>query len=113
MTSRNESTSSWKVTRRQPLVQPPERRPMLMQMPLIVAFALAAAAEDNPADNPSDRPKDVPATREEVKDALNQLRHRKPRLPLPPPTAEEQQAARERAAASGGGAGGLGTGLVN
>jgi alkylhydroperoxidase family enzyme len=32
----------------------------------------------------------VPATREEVKDALNQLRHRQPRLPLPPPTEEEQ-----------------------
>jgi alkylhydroperoxidase family enzyme len=86
---------------------------MLMQMPLIVAFGLAAAADDKPADQSSDQPKNVPVTREELKDALNQLRHRKPRLPLPPPTEEEQQAARERAAAGGGGAGGLGGGLVN
>ena len=89
---------------------------MLIHTSLIVAFALAAAADDKPTEQASDLPKNVPATREEVKDALNQLRHRKPRLPLPPPTEEEQQAARERAAASGGGAGGgagLGAGLVN
>ncbi len=64
-------------------------------------------------DDAADRPKNVPATREEVKEALDALKHRQPRLPLPPPTEEEQKAARERAAAGGGGGGGLGGGLVN
>jgi alkylhydroperoxidase family enzyme len=86
---------------------------MLIHQALIVALALATAAEDKPAENPSERPKDIPATREEVKEALNQLKLCKPRLPLPPPTEEEQKAARERAAASGGAGGGLGGGLVN
>ena len=71
---------------------------MLIHTPLIVAFALAAAADDKPAEQPSEIPKNVPATREEVKDALNQLRHRKPAFALPPPTEEEQAAARGRAA---------------
>jgi alkylhydroperoxidase family enzyme len=81
---------------------------------LLVVCALPVVAEDKPAENASDRPKDVPATREEVKEALNRLRDREPRLPLPPPTEEELKAARERAAAGGGGSGGgLGGGLVN
>ena len=68
---------------------------------------------ESPTDSGSaDTPKPVPATRAEVKAALNRLRHRKPRLPMPPPTPEEEQAARERAAA-GGAAGGLGGGIVN
>jgi hypothetical protein len=87
---------------------------MLIHASLIIACALAAAADDKSAEQAADQPKNVPATREEVKDALNQLRHRQPRLPLPPPTEEEQQAARERAVASAGGrAGALGAGLVN
>ena len=78
--------------------------------PALLSVALAAQLR---AEDAADQPKNVPATREKVKDALNQLRHRKPRLPLPPPTEEEQKAARERAAASGGAGGGLGAGLVN
>jgi alkylhydroperoxidase family enzyme len=80
---------------------------------VLLAFTLFAAADDKPSDNSADRPKDVPATRAEVKEALNALRDRKPRLPLPPPTEEELKAARERAAAGGGAGGGLGGGLVN
>ncbi|MBS0263248.1 MAG: hypothetical protein JSS02_14995 [Planctomycetes bacterium] len=81
--------------------------------PLLVAIASVVVAADDPAAGPdAGKPKNVPTTREEVKAALNALRHREPRLPLPPPTAEEIKAARERAAA-GGGAAGLGNGLVN
>ncbi|MBI3866215.1 MAG: hypothetical protein HY290_30415 [Planctomycetia bacterium] len=79
---------------------------------LVPAFFLLAATAPLIAEEAADQPKNVPATREEVKQALNNLRHRKPRLPLPAPTEEELKAARERAAA-GGGAGGLGGGLVN
>jgi alkylhydroperoxidase family enzyme len=37
------------------------------------------------AELPSDEPKPVPATRPEIKSALEALKDRKPRLPLPPP----------------------------
>src|SRR5919201_2110876 len=48
------------------------------------ALVLAPLA---PADESA--PKPVPVTRPEVKQALEDLKHRQPRLPLPPPTAEE------------------------
>lgn len=86
---------------------------MLIYKMFVVAFVWAAAADDQSTQTPSDQPKNVPVTREDVKDALNQLRHRQPRLPLPAPTEEELQAAKERAAAGGGAGGGLGGGLVN
>jgi len=54
------------------------------------------------------QPKPVPATRDEMKAALDRLKGRQPRLPLPPPTAEEEEQARQA-----GGARGLGPGLVN
>lgn len=54
------------------------------------------------------KPKPVPATRDEMKGALDRLKGRQPRLPLPPPTAEEEEQARQA-----GGARGLGPGLVN
>lgn len=60
------------------------------------------------AGDASNQPKNVPATREEIKDALNQLKYRKPRLPLPPPTEDELRAAKERGSASG-----LGSGIIN
>ncbi|MFM8289643.1 MAG: carboxymuconolactone decarboxylase family protein [Planctomycetaceae bacterium] len=53
--------------------------------------------------------KPVPATRTEMKQALDQLKGREPRLPLPPPTAEEI----ERAKNNPNPARGLGAGLVN
>lgn len=70
-------------------------------------FALALVGSLS-AEDASNQPKNIPATREEIKDALNQLKFRKPRLPLPPPTAEELKAAKERGSASG-----LGTGIIN
>lgn len=83
--------------------------PIRFFAPCVLAAVLAAGSR---GDDTADQPKNVPATREEVKEALNNLRHRQPRLPLPPPTEDELRAARERAAA-GGNAGGLGGGLVN
>jgi len=54
------------------------------------------------------RPKAVPATRDEMKGALDRLKSRQPRLPLPPPTPEEEEQAKQNTAARG-----LGGGLVN
>lgn len=54
------------------------------------------------------RPKPVPATRDEMKGALDRLKSRQPRLPLPPPTPEEEAQAKQNTAARG-----LGGGLVN
>ncbi len=85
-----------------------KRIPLLAVILVAVAPAVLLRAEDA-----ADQPKNVPVTREEVKEALNKLRHRQPRLPLPAPTEEEIQAAKERAAAGGGTGGGLGGGLVN
>lgn len=65
---------------------------------LLVALATSAWADDAAG------PKPIPVTRPEVKAALDALKNRKPRLPLPPPTEEEK----ERANASPGG-----FGLVN
>ena len=44
----------------------------------------------------SEAPKAIPATRPEVKQALEALKHRQPRLPFPPPTEEERRAAGDR-----------------
>lgn len=79
---------------------------------LVLSFTLTlpaifVAADEAPSDG---KPKAVPATREEMKEALDRLKHRQPRLPLPPPTEEEIQAAAKQATA---GARGLGAGLVN
>src|SRR5262245_10559423 len=61
----------------------------------------------------STTPKPIPQTRPEEKVALNALRSREGRLPLPPPTEEEKKEAAARAAAAGPAASGLGGGLVN
>lgn len=63
----------------------------------------------------ADEPKAIPATRDEMKEALDALKHRKTRLPLPAPTEEELERAKQAAAerGSGGGQGGLRGGIVN
>src|SRR5262245_25935030 len=61
----------------------------------------------------STTPKPIPQSRDEEKRALNALRDRQARLPLPPPTEEERKEAAARAAAAGPAASGLGGGLVN
>jgi alkylhydroperoxidase family enzyme len=79
---------------------------------LAVAFTLAGLALLPPAlvaQTPAAGAKTVPATRAEMKRALEQLKGRQPRLPLPPPSAEEL----ERAKANPSPAKGLGPGLIN
>jgi hypothetical protein len=49
-----------------------------------------------------DGPKPVPATRPEIKQALESLKWREPRLPLPPPTDEERKAAGDRPVVNNG-----------
>lgn len=64
----------------------------------------------------ADEPKPIPKTRPEMKEALDALKYRKPRLPLPPPTEEELEQARRAAAeraASGNPTGLRGGGVVN
>jgi alkylhydroperoxidase family enzyme len=62
---------------------------------LTFLFGLYVCASARGADS-TDRPKTVPATRPEVKQALEALKAREPRLPLPPPTDEQRQAAGDR-----------------
>lgn len=77
-----------------------------MLAPRVLMLAMAIAG----ADDPSTQPKITPATREEVKEALERLKSRKPRLPLAEPTEEEIARNKE---ASAGNRSGLGAGLVN
>jgi AhpD family alkylhydroperoxidase len=56
----------------------------------VLALPFAAFADD------ASEPKPVPATRPEAKQALERLKERTARLPLPPPTDDEIAAARER-----------------
>ena len=63
----------------------------------VLAVPLAAQA-----DAPSDEPKAVPATRPEIKEALEKLKHRTPRLPLPPVTEADRAAAGERSVVNNG-----------
>jgi alkylhydroperoxidase family enzyme len=60
----------------------------------IVTLGLVAAAAGLAvnAEEVSNQPKPIPVTRGEVKEALDRLKYRTPRLPLPEPTAEERQA---------------------
>lgn len=76
---------------------------------VLPALAAVALGRVLPAEDAANQPKNVPVTREDVKEALDKLKFRKPRLPLPPPTEDEIKAARERAGTGGG----LGAGLVN
>ena len=50
------------------------------------AIALCMAAAITQAEEASDTPNPIPPTRPEIKEALEKLKHRTPRLPLPPVT---------------------------
>ena len=54
---------------------------------MLLLIALSAQAGEK---TPSDQPKGVPLTRDEVKAALEDLKNRQPRLPLPPAAEGEQ-----------------------
>jgi AhpD family alkylhydroperoxidase len=60
---------------------------ILLAVALIPLFSPRAPAQDAAG------PKPIPGTRPEAKQALEKLKSRTPRLPLPPLTAEEEQAA--------------------
>ena len=60
----------------------------------LAPFCLALAAlAAKPA---SDTPKPIPVARPEIKQRLEELKYRQPRLPLPELTAEEQEASGDR-----------------
>jgi AhpD family alkylhydroperoxidase len=65
---------------------------------LSLLLTLAAPA----ADEPSSQPKLVPVTRPEMKQALEALKKRQPRLPLPPLTDEERALAGDRPVVNNG-----------
>src|SRR5687768_9239671 len=52
-------------------------------------IVIALLAPVGQADEPNSTPKEIPATRPQQKQALETLKKREARLPLPPPTAEE------------------------
>ena len=62
----------------------------------IAAALCAVAPRANAEENEATRANTIPATRPAVKRALEALKQRQPRLPLPPPTEEERQAAGDR-----------------
>jgi AhpD family alkylhydroperoxidase len=68
---------------------------------VLLSAAFCWAAE------PSSQPKEIPATRSLAKQALENLKKREARLPLPPPTAAERKPRTE------GSGSGLGGGVVN
>lgn len=61
---------------------------------LVVAAVFAGAAR---ADDPADQPLPVPLTRPEMKQALEDLKDRTPRIPLPELTAEDRAELGDRA----------------
>ena len=61
------------------------------------ALGLLAAAGLAPADEPPTAPRPVPLTRPEMKQLLEDMKARTPRIPLPEPTAEEKEQLGERA----------------
>jgi alkylhydroperoxidase family enzyme len=61
-------------------------------LPSLVGVVLASPLA---AEEPSEQPKSVPVTREEVKEALDQLKNRKPRFPRREPADPERARARE------------------
>ena len=75
---------------------------------LVMSLALLSACTSFAwAAEPSTQPKEIPATRSLAKQALENLKKREARLPLPPPTAEELKPRTE------GTGSGLGGGIVN
>ncbi|RPI80314.1 MAG: hypothetical protein EHM42_12280, partial [Planctomycetaceae bacterium] len=81
--------------------------PILRTLLLGLLLSLSAVADES-RKAPDDQPKAVPATRAQMKAALDRLKFRQPRLPLPAPTAEEIERAKQSTATRG-----LGGGLVN
>lgn len=55
---------------------------------ILILTSTLAVAEPARAEVPSSQPKAVPETRTELKQALDNLKHRQPRLPLPEPSEE-------------------------
>ncbi|HUG92807.1 MAG TPA: carboxymuconolactone decarboxylase family protein [Planctomycetaceae bacterium] len=66
---------------------------ILLTAVLAAAPALAAASD---VPDPSDEPRPVPLTRPEMKQSLEDMKARKPRIPLPELTAEEREQLGER-----------------
>jgi hypothetical protein len=69
----------------------------------IFGFVVAAAGFV-PGDDAATSPRPIPLTRPEMKQLLEDMKSRKPRIPLPPLTDEEKARISERAAANGGNA---------
>ena len=69
---------------------------------LFAAAAFCMLASATLAADGSAEPKPVPRTRPEMKEALEALKHRQPRLPLPPLTAEERARYGDRPVVSNG-----------
>jgi hypothetical protein len=70
-----------------------------MHRTLTVTLVLALAAAARAADGPSGQPLPVPLTRPEMKQSLEDLKARKPRIPLPELTEEEKAKLGERGSA--------------
>jgi hypothetical protein len=62
----------------------------------IIAVSLAASGSMLRADDPSSSPLPIPLTRPEMKQYLEDLKARKPRIPLPELTEEEKEKLGER-----------------
>ena len=77
------------------------RRTGFLSAAFLFVAAMPCAAGENPP-SASDSPAPVAVTRTELKQFLENSKHAKPRLPLPPPTAEEIAKAKTKAAAAPG-----------
>jgi hypothetical protein len=65
--------------------------------PLVLSTLLLAPAADPPPAGPAATPIPTPLTRPEMKQALEDLKARTPRIPLPPLTDDDRAALGERA----------------
>jgi alkylhydroperoxidase family enzyme len=68
----------------------------ILSLFVLAAAGLVNSARSDQPSQPSDQPKPVPQTRTEIKQALERLKHREPRFPLPPPASEEVAQAGKR-----------------
>jgi alkylhydroperoxidase family enzyme len=62
---------------------------MIPRIAAMICLATMCCAKLFADDAPSEEPKPIPATRPEIKSALEALKHRQPRLPLPAPAVGE------------------------
>jgi hypothetical protein len=68
-----------------------------MRIFALIAFGFVAASTDVArADETADKPRPVPLTRPDIKVLLEEMKERKPRIPLPELTAEEKAKFDER-----------------